>query len=488
MIKILVVEDERIVAEDIRDSLGRLGYDVPAIVGSGRAAVAAAEETQPDLVLMDIVLKDEMDGIEAAKQIQDRFGLPVVFLTAHADEGTLQRAKVTGPFGYILKPFGEQELSIAIEIALYKYRTEARLIESENRFRELAEKIREVFWSFDWKEQKVLYVSPAYEDVWGRPAKALLEDYDEWARSIHPDDVEYATASFEQIVLTGGGKDREYRIVRPDGTVRWISDRGFAVYDQDGTIQRIVGIAEDVTERKQAEAAMIRASRLEATATLAGGVAHKVNNLMSGVLGYAELLKLDLPQDADSQEMLDTISRSAEQASDLATQMLAFAQSGRPKPQIVDLSNTVQGILLAQELESRAGIEIKVDTDPDIWSVLADPAQMGQVFLSLFTNAVEAIEDSGQITITTRNVSLDKPRLHLQSGPYVCLSVKDTGCGMSAEVRDRAFEPFFTTKFQGRGLGLAAAYGIVRNHGGDIVVYSEEGQGATFEVYVPAVP
>jgi PAS domain S-box-containing protein len=243
----------------------------------------------------------------------------------------------------------------------------------------------------------------------------------------------------------------------------------------------------DVTERRRTEEAVIQASRLEATATLASGIAHRVNNLMVGVLGYAELLKDSLADHhPDETDMLTTISRSAEQAGDLALQMLTFARGARYQPQPLNLNDVVQAVLGAQSHSLPAEISVELHTGTDLWDVAADPIQINQAFLNLFENAVEAIEGRGRITIATRNIMLDTEQAGLSAGPHVCLSIQDTGCGMSTDTQAKIFEPFFTTKFEGRGLGLAAAHGIVKNHGGQITVESKQGRGSTFAIYLAA--
>jgi len=255
--RVLVVEDELIVAQDLRATLESLDYEVCAVVASGEAALEKAESLCPDLVLMDVVLAGEMMGTEAAGLIRKRFGIPVVYLTAYTDDETLAKAGVTDPAGYIVKPFQDREVRSIVEIALQKAKIDAErrqaeeaLRDSEQHFREMAESVRKVFWLFDWVNQKVIYVSPAYEEIWCRSVQDLDDRPEEWSDSIHPDDRDSAAQSFAKIAETGGGEEREYRIVRPDGSIRWISDEGFAVYDESGSVYRIAGVAVDITAHR----------------------------------------------------------------------------------------------------------------------------------------------------------------------------------------------------------------------------------------------
>ena len=273
---------------------------------------------------------------------------------------------------------------------------------------------------------------------------------------------------------------------------------------------RVVGFTEftrDITERKRAEAALIKASLMDATATLAGGIAHRINNLMTGVMGNAELLMADFVRQSsavryrDAQETLATISKSAREASRLAQQTLAFARKGKVQPRSMNLNDTIRDVLRLQMQEHALPVDVGIERRlaPDLWDIEADVTQMSQMFVNLFVNAIEALEGvdraTHKITVVTSNAVLDEafcqqakgmpPYPDIEPGSYICLSLQDTGHGMSEHVLSRLFEPFFSTKFQGRGLGLAAAYGIVRNHGGHILVRSQEASGSTFEIYLP---
>ena len=245
----------------------------------------------------------------------------------------------------------------------------------------------------------------------------------------------------------------------------------------------------DLTDQKRGERAMRTASRLEATAMLAGGIAHDFNNLMVSVLGNASLMALELGEDHPRRAALADIERAAEQAGHLAQQLLAYARGGKYQPKVMNLNQTVQDVLELQQGQTSA-VDLSSQLTPKLANIWADPSQMVQVVMNLLINAREAITHQGRIRVSTDNVYLHedetRDRVEIPRGEYAVITVEDSGVGMTPEVRDRIFEPFFSTKKQGRGLGLAAVYGIVKNHGGYIHVQSEPWQGTVFHVYLPA--
>lgn len=251
-VKILVVEDSKSTANLIKMSLEKLGYAVSATVGSGEEAIKKTEENNTDLVLMDIILEGEMDGIEAANIIHSRFDIPVIYITALADKNMLKRAKITEPFGYLIKPFKEQELYSNIEIALYKHKTEKKLHENEERFREIVDNITEVFWMASPDFSEFFYVSPAFQSIWGHSCDSLKKNPHTWIDSVHPGDRE----QIDKMTAKKFAKDKhdiEYRIIRPDGSMRWIRNQSFPVRNKKGDIYRITGIAEDITQKKHSK-------------------------------------------------------------------------------------------------------------------------------------------------------------------------------------------------------------------------------------------
>ena len=356
--------------------------------------------------------------------------------------------------------------------------------EGEERYRRLVEGSPDIVYSYSDVDGG-LYFSPSVEPILGYPPERFCAQRGLWYGAIHPDDQPLVRQTIERAAETGSFS-MEYRIRDAGGNEHWFLDRSIGIQvEEKRTI--IEGLVTDITARKHAERAIVQASRLEATMTLAGGIAHKVINLMASVLGYAEMLKMDVRDQPDSQEMLRFISDAAQETSQLARQMLAFARGGRYRPRAIDLNDTIQGVLRARQSAIPSQIKVTFDTSPGLWNIEADAAQMSEVVLNLLANAVEAIDESGEITIRTENCVLTRENdWELAPGAYVCLRVQDTGCGMSEEIQARIFEPFFTTKFQGRGMGLAAVYGIVENHGGGISVQSQPGQGSAFEVCFPA--
>jgi len=339
-------------------------------------------------------------------------------------------------------------------------------------------------WELQWANPALRqWVSPtgkAGDCLSGTPFQVLFGSQDEYR--------DYQKAALAS-VRVHGSDTREALLRRADGSRFWC-EISIARNDPSETGRGYVAALSDATARKRAEDAEMKASRMEATATLAGGIAHEFNNLMVPVVGYAELLAQDLRDRPEILNMLQIISRSAKRAGELAQQMLAFARSGRFISKAVSLNGVVARAFASGERPAPERIKIERRADARLWDVMADPAQIDQAFRHLLANAVEAIEGEGRIAIATRNVDVDEAfaAAHpgLKAGHHAYLAVEDTGCGMDGATVARVFEPFFSTKFAGRGLGLAAVYGIVKNHGGFISVSSELGKGSVFEVYLPA--
>jgi len=285
--RILIVEDEAVVAADIAIQCSAMGYQIAGCLQDGPSAIRSIEADGPDLILMDIHLKHGMDGIETALEIRRRFRTPVIFLTAYAEDETLERARAAEPYGYVIKPFRERDLKSAVEVAIARRAAETALRDSEERFRQLAENIEEVFWigSMDWSV--VYYVNPAYETVWGRSCGSLRENPGSWLEAVAEEDRE--TVKDDILRMCRGDfantSGRDFRIGRPDGTRRWIHARVYPIRDGQGRIIRTTGVAQDISERMVREGFMKSRLRLIEYAD-----PHTIRELLVATLDEVEAL------------------------------------------------------------------------------------------------------------------------------------------------------------------------------------------------------
>jgi PAS domain S-box-containing protein len=370
-------------------------------------------------------------------------------------------------------------------------RIEAALRESEERFRQLAENISMVFWLTSRADDSILYVSPAYERVWGRPCNSLYADPYAYFETVHPDDRERAWEVFAR--NNDSSYDIEYRIIRPDGSIAWIHDHGFPIRDQDGQVYRVAGIATDITERKRLEEALLQSQKMEGIGRLAGGIAHDFNNLLTAIVGYAEFAEASLSPEDPVAADVEQIIRAANRAAELTSQLLAFARKQMIEPRVLNLNDLV--LRMDKLLRRLIGedVELIARPAPDLGLVKVDPGQFEQILINLAINARDAMPGGGKLTIETRNVFLgaDDIRQYPEviPGPHVLLAISDTGVGMNEVTRAHIFEPFFTTKELGKGtgLGLATCYGIVKQAGGHIWISSEPERGATFKIFLPRI-
>ena len=380
---------------------------------------------------------------------------------------------------------------IAHDISARKEAEKARL-DAEHKYRTLVEQVAAISYIAELGMQgEWIFVSPQIETITGYTQEEWLANSREWTRHIPQEDHEVIEAA-EAACLRGERFQADYRIVKKDGSVIWVSDTAVVVSGSDSH-PVMEGIIVDITERKVLENQLQQSRRMEAVGRLAGGIAHDFNNLLTIIKGYAELA---LQRSGISPELRADVMQmenASERASALVRQLLAFSRKQVLQPKIIDLNAIVVGLekLLGRLLGE--DIEMQTRCAGNVGNVKADPAQVEQVLMNLVVNARDAMPKGGRLTVETANVDLDstyaRDHVTVKPGPYVMLAVSDTGTGMSPETQAHIFEPFYTTKEsgQGTGLGLSTVYGIVKQSGGYIWVYSEPGKGSTFKVYLPRV-
>ncbi len=485
--QILIVEDEGIIAKDIQNTLEGLGYAVPAIASSGEGAIKKAAEALPDLVLMDIVLEGHMDGVEAAEQIRDRLDIPVVYLTAYADNKTLQRAKVTEPYGYILKPFSERELYTTIEMALYKHKMEKKLRESEQWLATTLKSIGDAVIATD-AGGFVTFMNPVaevltgwkQEDTAGKPLKKVFNIINEETGKQAEDP---ATRVLREGVVVGLANHTV--LIAKDGTKYPIDDSGAPIRDNKGNITGVVLVFRNITEKRNMEEALLKADALESLGILAGGIAHDFNNILMAIMGNITLAKMYAKPGDKIFERLKEAENASLRAKDLTQQLLTFSRGGAPIKKIAFISKLLKDTVAF--VLSGSNVRCEFFISGDLWPVEVDEGQIGQVINNLIINASHAMPKGGIIKVRAENIVLDaKQGLPLQKGKYIKISIEDQGIGISKEHLQQIFDPYFTTKQKGSGLGLATAYSVVKRHDGCVQVESELGVGTTFNIYLPA--
>ena len=390
-------------------------------------------------------------------------------------------------------------VSVVRDISIEEQQAQ-RIQQSESLLSMIADNLREVIWVSNSDKTQVEYVSPAYEKHWGHRVDDLYADPMAIARVIHPDDRLNVGAQIVQQALEP--HDVQYRIVRPDGEIRWIWDRTVPIRDDSGQVTRILGIAEDITDLKRHEAEMLHAQKMEAVGRLTGGIAHDFNNMLTVIMGNAEMLLQDLADRPDSQVLAQSLYKASQRAADLTSRLMAFARQQPVQRDRMEMNQLIEDLL--QLLRQSLGEDIQIITRlaDDTWAVAADRSQLEASLMNLVVNARDAMPQGGQLTISTRNVrrrgppapgkvSTQLPSQSADADPststdWVEIQIQDTGTGITPDIINKIFEPFFTTKGpgQGTGMGLSMVFGFVNDAGGHIEVDSTPGQGSTFRLHL----
>jgi PAS domain S-box-containing protein len=372
---------------------------------------------------------------------------------------------------------------------------EEQLRKSEEKYRHLVENISDVIYASN-EDGVITYISPTVEPLSGyQPAEIIGRHFSEF---IHPADLTIVTTMYER-VASGQNGPAEYRVLTASGDSRWIRSLSKRLMEGDRFVG-LQGVLTDITYRKEAEeekdrleAQLRQAQKLEALGTLAGGIAHDFNNILAAIIGYTEMMMLDVAQANPMYADLQQVLKAAGRARDLVKQILVFSRMKDLHEKVpTDVAAIIREGMRFMRSTLPSTIDIHEDISCEQAMVLADPSQIRQALINLCTNAAHAMEDDGGVlTVALREVSFDEETaaLHpeLYAATYVRLTVKDTGHGMDSATLERIFDPYFTTKKVGKGsgLGLAVVHGIVRRHLGTVTVYSEVGKGTTFHIYIP---
>ena len=498
-LRLLVVDDAiehaQMVVEFLRSGDGWPNADMEIAVSYEQALEAFAAGPF-DVAFFDYWL-GARDGLSLLRDIRSRgFETPVIVLTSRGAEEVAVAAMKAGAADYLSKAnLSVEALERAIRHALALHaeaqqvrHAEAALRASEERFRALVENSSDALLLID-AEGRITYLTPSSERHLGWPSRQMV------GRSIfdfiHPDDRGLVTTRMaESLSNPLRSVSQEVRFQHSDGAWRIMESVGVNRLS-DPSVGAIVINIRDITERRKLEDQLRHAQKMEAVGELAGGVAHDFNNLLTAILGYCSLLLDDVPDTDPMRQDLVEIQSAGERAASLTRQLLAFSRRQILQPQIVDINTVVKQLeKLLRRLISE-DVELVTALASDLLMVRVDPASVEQILVNLAVNARDAMPQGGHLTIETANVEIGGAygvtHIVMQPGQYAMMAVGDTGRGMDAATRARVFEPFFTTKEQGRGsgLGLATVYGMVKQSGGYIWVYSEPEHGTIFKVYLP---
>lgn len=534
--QILIVEDEPFIAQELKLRLEGLGYTVSALVTNGRAAIEQCAESKPDLVLMDIVLEGDMDGVETAQIIHGQFNIPVVYLTAYADDQLLARARITEPFGYILKPYNERELHAIVSIALHNAQIDAQLAQSRQQLLdglelEVSKRTRQLeianndlkhevairkqaesalqlseerfrcaqiyanIGSWDWNIQSGdLHWSERIAPLFGYAEGELETTYENFLQAVHPDDRQSVIDAVAACIEKGVAYNIEYRIVWPDGTVRWGHESGNVIRAEDGTPLRMMGVVRDITDRKRAEYELIKAKERAEIANRAKSeflsrMSHELRTPLNAILGFSQLLECDndCPLVPSQKEHVGHIIKAGWHLLGLINQVLDLSRIESDGLELavekIELRPFVEECvsLVAATAQCRS-IRIVVNeikSNP-VQFIRGDKTRVRQILLNLLSNAIKFNRQGGDI-----RVACSAP-----TEGWVRISVSDTGQGIPQDQLNHLFQPFERLDINkddvdGTGVGLALVKRLAEVMEGSVGVESVLGQGSTFWFELP---
>lgn len=504
--KILVVEDEAIVAFDIQTQLAQLGYEVLATLSTGEEAIAHVQEAAPDLILLDIMLAGELNGIETAAQIRGRFDIPVIFLTAYADERTLQAAKLTEPYGYLLKPFDERELHSVIAMGLHRHQLERELKASRQWFATMLKCIGDAVIATD-RHGRVAFMNAMAETLTGwneteASGRELTEIFHIVNESTRAPVENPGLRALREGKITGLANHTV--LIARNGQEFPIDDSAAPIRNERGEVIGMVLVFRDVTARKHAEDRIRRynedleelvrqrAQRLQeledsrfeqeklaATGLMAARIAHEINQPLAGIKKSFLAIKGYVPADHPDSEFAAMILKEIDRVNAIVQQMFHLRPPEASLTKASPASEAIRQVVALTKSSAEARqIKMVVDCRQAVAAQINAEETLRQVLFNLIRNAIEASPQDSEIQVQG-----------VATAGRLTVAVADQGSGIAEEIKTQIFEPFFTTKNDqatgGLGLGLSISKSLAEASGGSIYFQSRQDRGTTFYLSLP---
>ncbi len=484
MKRLMVVDDEAVITTQLADRLQSMEYDVVGTASSAEESVSMARELDPDLILMDIVMKGKLDGIEAAEIIKNEMDVPVIFLTGYTSGKYIERAKRVMPFGYIVKPFREDDVRANIEIALYRKELERKQKLAE-------EKIRRLFLAIEHSPYMVLIMDVEGNTEYVNSKFVQLTNYTlkevagKGILFLKPDETLPEIYKEMLDTITSGKEWRgELCTRKKDGTSCLKYTVAIPVEDTNGDVLFSVLVLEKADKHEKRREQLLQPEKMNSLRTVVAGIAHEFNNILAVIHGSVEVLEGGFESEKELKKGLHNIAKASDKGAGIVRDMITIVKTDKDTSEYLffDIKQ-----LITQAIDSTmpgwkniahfSEMKYKIDRNgmKRIPGVFCDPTELREVFINVINNALDAMPEGGRISFSTWS-NEDK----------VFVEISDTGMGMSEEVKNKMFDSFFTTRRPERiGLGMGVAYSIITRHGGKIEVESEEGKGTTLTLSLP---
>jgi PAS domain S-box-containing protein len=504
-VKILIVEDEAIVAKDMELCLSSFGYSICGIVASGEDALAAAGEIQPNLIILDMMLKGKLDGIETAHRIRTQFGIPVIFVTAYSDENTIKRARETNAFGYLLKPFEERELRSTIEMALYKNEAERKLSQNKQWLETILCCIADAVITTS-NEGVIEFVNPVAERLTGLPAKEMIaRRLSEVVRLLNAKTRENIEIK-NDFIMNGGylSSENDVVLIARDGVETAVEYSIAPLRHTSGKTVGLVLVLRDISVKQQSmsreqalQQRLTRAQRMESLGMLANGVAEQLHRIVGPIVDYPNMILTKIPPEHDIKQDLMMIQNSARKAIEILSDLITLGRLQDYSMEPLQINKLIEDYVNSQSFKDKRQSSPLVDFLLDLSS--AGPSLLGcrpylvDLLNNLISQSFSAIPQAGIVKVSTEITKIPEVIYgfeNIEEGEYALLKISNTGRIMSEEEINRFFEPFAdktadAERQAGRGLGTAVAYAIIKGHKGMIDIRSSAEKGTELAVYFP---